>query len=168
MLEEYYGAKHFTDWMSDFLRILNYRPLFHACVDFIIVVHEHLFQAVRWKGEIRVIIFGGKPWNFEGTPLTVKSFFRMLANLQRWFLLSRSGSDKKITCHLFITLKIQLSHHISSYRYWIRINFTHELYLVVDLQHAELDLKLDPARSLFCLDLFEQLLRKHRHDAWES
>ena len=50
----------------------------------------------------------------------------------------------------------------------IRINFTHELYLVVDLQHAELDLKLDPARSLFCLDLFEQLLRKHRHDAWDS
>ena len=124
--------------MSDFLRILNYRPLFHACVDFIIVVHEHLFQAVRWKSAIESWIFWGKPWNFEGKkseikqwnfegmPLTVKSFFRILANLQRWFLLSRSGGDKKITCHLFITLKIQLSHYISWYKYWIRINFTHQ------------------------------------------
>ena len=40
------------------------------------------------------------------------------------------------------------------------------VHLVVDLEHAELDLELDPSFCSLRLDLLEKLLRKHRHDSW--
>ena len=39
------------------------------------------------------------------------------------------------------------------------------VHLVVDLEHAELDLELDPSFCSLRLDLLEKLLRKHRHDS---
>ena len=40
------------------------------------------------------------------------------------------------------------------------------VHLVVDLEHAELDLELDPSFCSLRLDLLEKLLRKHGHDSW--